>query len=128
MPNEDAVFLRITAALEMYTYHDLPEMTLVVGDTAWTFVCDLRINEYDGTYYEDFYACLTDESLPIIREIIRADGAVQLRLGGEEPFVLDFCIDPAFAADLFDRYVDAGGSRQKLSRFRQLWPAIILKK
>lgn len=124
IPNEDAVLLRITVAMEMVDYCSLPELILEIGGNRWVFGCELRINEYDGYYYEDFYICLTDESLPVLRDMISAGGAVQVRVDTETPFVLDFTIDPAFIADMHDRYVNAGGTRQNLTQFQQLWPSI----
>ena len=146
MPNEDAVFLRLTLSLVTPEMYAADTMTLTVGQKTYTFSVMPEISEYDTVYYEDYAVCLTEASLPILQDITKLgakaedaaalhekydlDGKpvlVTLSCEGEEPIHGSVVIPAENVKVIRDRYEEGGGLTQNLSRFDERWPVEVSK-
>lgn len=123
MPNEGGTFVRLTLALMTPESLGASRMTLSVGGKAWAFDVSPATSEYDCVYYEDYAVCLSDESLPLLKALGRRDEAVQVTLEAEERALAgSIALPRADMADLYDRFVDAGGLKQPYDALRERWP------
>lgn len=120
--NEDVLFMRLTLNLETYEKLVSPHVVFTVGDKEWVMTAEVMINEYDGTFYEDYMIYLTDDSAELIKAVIRADGHATVDIDGEIPYHGVLSLPPAELADLYDRYVNAGGFRQPFEVYAGQWP------
>ena len=68
-PDADCVFLRLSISLEAWDALLLDTLTLTVGKTEYCFSVDAVTSEYDMVYQQDYTVCLTDVSLPLIRDM-----------------------------------------------------------
>ena len=75
LPNEGAVFLRLTFSLLTPEMLGADTLRVTVGKTDYVFPVTAEISEYDTIYYEDYAVCLTEASLPMVEAIIRLKGA-----------------------------------------------------
>lgn len=129
MPNEDAVFLRLTLSLMTRSPLNAGEMIVEVDGVSYAFPVTAMASEYDQLFFEDYAVCITDESLPMVKAIARSrrDG-FSATLVGTESVACTLSLPPESVAAIYDRYIDLGGKQQDLSIFRDLWPVRITNK
>ena len=128
MPNESAVFLRLTFSLLTPEMLGADTLRVTVGKTDYAFPVTPEISEYDTVYFEDYAVCLTEASLPMVEAIIRLKGApvsVSLEQEGWEPVTGEVAFPAEQVQAVLDRYEKVGGLTQELGRFDTLWPAEI---
>ncbi|MGN0970662.1 MAG: hypothetical protein ACI4OY_01825 [Aristaeellaceae bacterium] len=128
MPNEGAIFLRLTFSLMAPDLLSADTLRLTVGKTDYVFPVMAEISEYDTIYYEDYALCLTEASLPIIDAIIRLKGApVAVALEREEETLAagEVAFPAAQVKAVLERYEAIGGLTQELGRFDTVWPVDI---
>ena len=128
LPNEGAVFLRLTFSLLTPEMLGADTLRVIVGKTDYVFPVTPEISEYDTIYYEDYAVCLTEASLPLVEAIIRLKGApVGVALEQEDwESVTGEIIFPAEQVQaVLDRYEEIGGLKQELGRFDTVWPVEI---
>ena len=146
MPNEGAVFMRLTISTELPYMLGADTMTLTVGQKDYVFTLTPEINEYDTVYYEDYAACLHTDSLPILEDIIKLgakakdvaalhekysldDKPVRVTLSGEgmDDMHGSVVIPAKNVQNLLNLYKEAGGLKQDFDRYTELWPVDIKK-
>lgn len=128
MPNENATFLRLTLALKSCEYLAANEMTITVGNTDYVFDVFPQVWEYDMNYFEDYITCMTDESLPMIKAMARSKtDTFAISLAGKKTVCGSITLDLDRVAELYDAYIDFGGTTQGLDFYRELWPVMIIK-
>lgn len=127
----DVTLLRLMVSIETFAPAGADEMRLTVGGKAYTFAVTYDQSEYDGLYMEDYAVCLTDASLPLLKAIAQqkqdAPIPVELLYQGEAVFTGVVIIPGADAADLYDRFIDAGGRLQPLKQLDERWPCKVEK-
>lgn len=129
MPNEGAVFMRLTISTELPYMLGADTMTLTVGQKDYVFTLTPEINEYDTVYYEDYAACLHTDSLPILDAIIKQkNGAIAITLSGEGVASVhgSVVIPAGNVQNLLNLYKEVGGLKQDLDRYTELWPVDII--
>lgn len=115
--------------------YDLPlnadQLRMTVGGKRYTITVHHEESEYDGLYMEDFTACLTDASLPLLKAIAQqkndAPIPVELLSLGDVVFSGLVVIPGEEAAGLYDRFIDLGGKKQELRKLDALWPCEVEK-
>lgn len=141
MPNENRVFLRLTISVVTPDLYAADTLALTVGKKTYTFRVRPEINEYDTMYYEDYAVCLTEESLPILQDIIKLgaktedvaalhekydldDKPVQVTLSceGMESIRGSVVIPAENVKAIRDRYEEVGGMAQDFGAFEETWP------
>ena len=122
--NDDMLFLRLTMNFAAYEKLVTPHMTFTVDGNTWVATAEVNAEEYDGTYYHDYMLYFTDETDDLLKAIIRAEGMVTVDIDGLEPFHAELELPAEEMADLYDRYVDAGGMRQRFEIYHSIWPLI----
>ena len=128
MAEEDAVFMRFTISVESQEELAAGQMVLHVGKRDWVFTVRPIITEYDMVYQEDYAVCLTDESLPMIKDIARSKTSrYAFVLQGDRSLTGEVVLSGKAVSSLYDSYVRAGGAKQDLSFYRDLWPVKIEK-
>lgn len=120
--NDDMLFLRMTLTFAAYEQLTTPHVTFTVNGEAWIPTMIVHAEEYDGTYYHDYMLCFTDETAPLLKAIIRAGGLATVDVGGLEPFHAEMMLPVEEMADLYDRYVNAGGMKQHFQIYHSVWP------
>lgn len=128
LPNEGAVFLRLTFSLLTPEMLGADTLRVTVGKTDYVFPVTPEISEYDAVYYEDYAVCLTEASLPMVDAIIRQKGApvgVSLEQEGREPVTGEMTFPAEQVQAVLDRYEEVGGLKQELGRFDTVWPVEI---
>ena len=128
LPNEGAVFLRLTFSLLTPEMLGADTLRLSVGKTDYVFPVTPEISEYDTIYYEDYAVCLTEASLPVVEAIIRQKGApvgVSLEQEGRTPVTGEVVFPAEQVQTVLDRYKEVGGLTQELGRFDTAWPVEI---
>lgn len=102
------------------------QLRMTVGGKRYTITVHHEESEYDGLYMEDFSACLTDASLPLLKAIAQqkndAPIPVELLSLGDVVFSGLVVIPGEEAASLYDRFIDLGGKKQELRKLDALWP------
>lgn len=102
------------------------QLRMTVGGKRYTITVHHEESEYDGLYMEDFTACLTDASLPLLKAIAQqkndAPIPVELLSLGDVVFSGLVVIPGEEAAGLYDRFIDLGGKKQELRKLDALWP------
>lgn len=127
--NEDMTFLRLTLSLTSCNYVAAREMTITVSGKDYVFQVHPQCAEYDLTYYEDFAVCLTDESLPMVKAMVRSKtDTFPIRLVGNETVEGSITLPLDEVAAIYDTYVDLGGPSQRLDNCREEWPVTIVEK
>lgn len=127
-PEEGMTFLRLTASVMSGERLAAEEMTLTVGDNRYVFALSPVIHEYDTVYYEDYSLCLTDESLPMLKAMARAEeGMFPVAFTGESTAEGLLALPGERAAEIYDIYVSLGGHEQNLAICRDLWPVRVIK-
>ena len=129
LADEDIVFLRLTVSVESQEQLAAGRLALHVGKQDWVFTVQPVISEYDMVYQEDYAVCLTDESLPMLKEIARSktDAYAFSLSGGERSLSGEVRLRGAAVAALYDCYVQLGGPQQNLAFYRDVWPVRIEK-
>ncbi|MBQ8654595.1 MAG: hypothetical protein IJ507_06610 [Clostridia bacterium] len=130
MPNENRVFLRLTVSIVTPEMYAADTMTLRTGKKAYTFSVWPEISEYDTIYYEDYAVCLTDESLPVLKDIISLKGKpVEVTLSGEgmEPIRGSVAMPADTVRRIRSDFEAAGGLKQDFGGFAETWPVEISK-
>lgn len=115
--------------------YDLPlnadQLRMTVGGKRYTITVHHEESEYDGLYMEDFSACLTDASLPLLKAIAQqkndAPIPVELLSLGDVVFSGLVVIPGEEAAGLYDRFIDLGGKKQELRKLDAIWPCEVEK-
>lgn len=128
LPNEGAVFLRLTFSLLTLEMLGADTLRVTVGKTDYVFPVTPEISEYDTVYFEDYAVCLTEASLPMVEAIIRQKGApvgVSLEQEGREPVTGEVVFPAEQVQAVLDRYEEVGGLKQELGRFDTVWPVDI---
>lgn len=130
--NEGVTLLRVMASTVAYdTALNADQLRLTVGGKRYTLNVSHEESEYDGLYMEDFSACLTDASLPLLKAIAQqkkdAPLPVELLSLGDVVFSATVVIPGDDAARLYDQFIDLGGKKQSLKQFDDLWPCKIEK-
>ena len=128
LPNEGAIFLRLTLSLMTPDMLSADTLRLTVGKTDYVFPVTAEVSEYDTIYYEDYALCLTEASLPLLDAIIRLKGAPVVVALEQEEAVLA-AGEVVFPAEqvkaVLARYEEIGGLTQELGRFDTVWPVEI---
>lgn len=130
--DEGVTLLRLMVSTVAY---DLPlnadQLRMTVGGKRYTITVHHEESEYDGLYMEDFSACLTDASLPLLKAIAQqkndAPIPVELLSLGDVVFSGLVVIPGEEAAGLYDRFIDLGGKKQELRKLDALWPCEVEK-
>lgn len=125
--DQSVTLLRVMVSTVAY---DLPlnaeQLRMTVGGKCYTLTVNHEESEYDGLYMEDFSACLTDTSLPLLKAIAQqkkdAPIPVELLALGEVVFAGEVIIPGEQAAQLYDRFVNLGGKKQELKWLDEQWP------
>ena len=128
LPNEGAVFLRLTFSLLTPEMLGADTLRVTVGKTDYVFPVTAEISEYDTIYYEDYAVCLTEASLPMVEAIIRLKGApvgVSLEQEGWASVTGRVTFPAEQVQAVLDRYEEIGGLTQELGRFDTVWPVEI---
>lgn len=120
--NDDMLFMRLTLNLESYEKLVSPHVVFTVGGKEWVMTAEVNIDEYDGTFYEDYMIYFTDDSAELLKAIIKGGGRAQVFIDGEIPYHGVVIIPPEELAGLYDRYVNAGGFRQRFDIYHSMWP------
>lgn len=128
--NLEATLLRLTVSATVY---DSPlngeRLRLSVGGKHYTFEVSREVSEYDGIYMEDYSACLTDASLPMLKAIAqqKRDNPIPVTvLCGEEAVFSGLVVIPGSeAAKLYDQFVSLGGKKQELKKLDDAWPCTV---
>lgn len=122
----DITFLRLTLSLTSYDYVAAGEMTITVGGKDYIFQLQPQYTEYDLTYYEDYSVCLTDESLPMLKAMARSKtDTFPVTLVGSSVVEGSITLPLDEVAELYDAYVNLGGTSQRLDFCRDEWPVTI---
>lgn len=129
MPNENAVFLRLTLSLMTRSPLNASEMTVVVDGKRYVFSVTAAASEYDQLFFEDYAVCITDESMPLVKAVARSrrDG-FEATLHGDVDVACVISLPPESVKGIYDLYAGLGGLEQDLSPFRERWPVTITKK
>lgn len=130
--DEGVTLLRLMISTVAY---DMPinadQLRLTVGGKCYTFTVLHEESEYDGLYMEDYTACLTDASLPLLKAIAQqktdAPIPVELLSLGEVVFSGLVVIPGEEAANQYDQFIDLGGKTQELKKLDALWPCEVEK-
>lgn len=122
--NDDMLFLRLTMNFSVYEKLVTPHMAFTVDGKTWIATAKVNAEEYDGTYYHDYMLYFTDETDDLLKAIVRAEGLVTVNIDGLEPFHAELELPAEEMADLYDRYVNAGGMRQHFEIYHSMWPLI----
>ena len=122
--NEDMLFLRLTLTFEAYEQLVTPHVTFTIDGKTWVATAIVHAEEYDGTYYHDYMLCFTDETVPLLRAMMKAGGQVTVDIDGLAPFHAEVTLPAEEMADLYDRYVDAGGMKQRFEIYHSMWPLV----
>lgn len=130
--DENATLLRLTVSTVVFGMPlNAQEVRLTVGGKRYTIAVTHVEAEYDGLYMEDYSACLTDASLPLLKAIAQQKQddpiPVELLSLGEVVFSGLVVIPGEEAAALYDRFVDLGGKKQELKRLDEQWPCKVEK-
>ena len=130
LPNEGAVFLRLTFSLVTPEMLGADTLRLTVGGTDYVFPVAAAMDEYDTMFFEDYALCLTEASLPLLDAIIRLKGApvaVAFEQEGWEPVTGQVAFPAEQVQAVLDRYEEVGGLTQDLKRYDTLWPVEIIR-
>jgi len=121
---DDVLFLRLTLNFSAWEKLITPHITFTVDGKTWTATAETNVEEYDGTYYHDYMLYFTDETDDLLKAIIRAESAVTVDIDGLEPFHAELTLPAEEMADLYDRYVNAGGMHQHFEIYHSVWPLL----
>lgn len=128
IPDESATFLRLTLSLTSYEYVGAGEVAITVDGKTYIFHVFPVTSEYDMTYFEDYVICMTSESLPMIKAMARSKtGEFPLKMTGTVTVEGAMTLPPDRVAQIYDDYVDFGGTSQDLELARETWPVLIVK-
>lgn len=130
--DEDVTLLRLmVSTVACDTPINADQLRLTVGGKSYTITVGHEESEYDGLYMEDYAACLTDASLPLLKAIAQqktdAPIPVELLSLGDAVFSGLVVIPGEEAANLYDQFIDLGGKKQELKRMDALWPCKVEK-
>lgn len=129
--DQNVTLLRLLVCIEAFEPITADQLRLTVGGKTYTFDVTHEQAEYDGLYLEDYAACLTDASLPLLKAIAqqKTDQPIPVELIslGEAAFSGQVIIPGEEAATLYDRYIDLGGKKQNLKALDEVWPCKIEK-
>ena len=128
--NLEATLLRLTVSTTVY---DSPlngeQVRLTVGGKHYTFDVSREESEYDGIYMEDYSACLTDASLPLLKAIAqqKRDNPIPVTVfcGEDAVFSGQVVIPGDDAARLYDQFISLGGRKQELKKLDDTWPCTV---
>ena len=122
----DVTLLRMVVSVMIWDPIVADTLVLKVGGKEYAVHPTCEEAEYDGLYMEDYYFCLTETSLPLLKAI-----AQQKK---DEPIPIDFIYEGKTllqgsviipgddAARLYDRFIDLGGKKQDLRAVEEYWP------
>ena len=127
LADEGVTLLRLMISTVVY---DMPinadQLRLTVGGKSYTLTVPHEESEYDGLYMEDYTACLTDASLPLLKAIAqqKTDAPIPVELLSLDEVVFSglVVIPGEEAAGLYDRFIDLGGKKQELKKLDAIWP------
>lgn len=130
--DEGVTLLRLVISSTVYDFPlNAQEVRLTVGGKRYTLTVGHEESEYDGMYMEDYSACLTDASLPLLKAIAQQKKddpiPVELLSLGDVVFSGLVVIPGEEAAALYDRFIDLGGKKQALKKLDELWPCKVEK-
>lgn len=126
LENQEVTLLRLTLSLSSCEYLAAGEMAITVAGKEYAFQVRPQVAEYDLTYYEDYAACLTDESLPMLKAMAGSrQDTFPIRLTGNLTVEGSITLPLDEVAALYDTYVDLGGPSQRLDCCREDWPVTI---
>lgn len=127
----DVTLLRIVLSVMIWDPMEADAIELTVGGKTYTLHPDCEEAEYDGTYMEDYYVCLTDASLPLLKAIAqqKKDEPIPVTFiyEGQVMHTGSVIIPGDDAARLYDRFIDLGGKKQDLKALDEYWPCEVRK-
>lgn len=113
MPNRGMTAFRLTVSLETLSPIYADKATLTVGGKDYPIIPESAINEYDMTYYEDYFLVLSDELLDAVKAMYgKKGGAFIVTLDGEEVVRCSFEADKAVVQGMYEAFKAAGGEKQ----------------
>ena len=125
----DMTLIRVAVTAMVYDPMWADTVAFTVGGKQYAFAVTPESFEYDGIYMEDYYICLTDESLPFLKAVAqqKQDDPIPVTFCTEGETVLEgkIVLPGAEAAWIYDRFIDLGGKTQDLKSIRELWPCTI---
>lgn len=128
LPNEGVLALRLTLSIATAGGLNASALEITEGGKTYAFPVSRVVSEYDMMYYEDYPLYLTDESLALVKAMARSRSDEHVfTLLGEEGLRCTVTIPGDIAAEIYDLYVDLGGTRQDFTALRDLWPVRIGK-
>lgn len=129
--NLDATLLRVVVSVMIYDSVQADTLVFTVDGKNYAIRAACEEAEYDGTYMEDYYLCLTDKSLPMLKAIAqqKKDEPIEIAFIYEGETLLEgrVIIPGDDAARLYDRFIDLGGKKQDLKAMDEYWPCEVTK-
>ena len=119
--------MRITASTEGWAMLFADELQLTVGKRTYSFIPSCKVSEYDMTYMEDYYVCLGDEGLALVKALSQGKGTCTVRLIGDQQLTAKATVPAKEVKALYDLYKKAGGLTQDLSGVEARWPVTVTK-
>lgn len=98
------------------------EMQITVGKKTWRFIPSCQVNEYDMTYFEDYYVCLGQEGLAVMKALTQGKGSCTVKLVGDQTLTGKVTVPAREVKALYELYRNAGGLTQDLSAVDARWP------
>ncbi len=128
----DATVLRLMISTVSWDMpYNAEEIRLTVGSTRYSLAVTHEESEYDGTYMEDYSACLVGNGLNLIKAIAqqKKDTPIRVELLSEGNVVFSgqVIIPGEEAAAIYDQWIDLGGKQQSLKPLEDLWPCKVEK-
>ncbi|MBR6667509.1 MAG: hypothetical protein IKL25_04015 [Clostridia bacterium] len=128
----DATVLRLMISTVSWDMpYNAEEICLTVGSTRYSLAVTHDESEYDGTYMEDYSACLVGNGLNLIKAIAqqKKDTPIRVELLSEGNVVFSgqVIIPGEEAAAIYDQWIDLGGKQQSLKPLEELWPCKVEK-
>lgn len=127
----DATLLRMVFSLTVYEPLQAAEIAVTVDGSRYIFHAECEQSEYDGIYMEDYEFCLAEAGLPLLRAIARQKADVPILVEwldmGEVALTAQVVVPGEDAAILYDRFVNLGGKKQRLSNLNETFPCTVEK-
>ena len=127
----DMTLIRVAVGIEVYDNVYADTITFTVGGKCYAFAVEAEVFEYDAVFQEDYYICLTDESLAFLKALAqqKKDDPIPMAFlsGGETVMTGSVVIPGAEAAWIYDLFIDLGGKSQDLKGIVDRWPCVITK-
>ncbi len=127
----EATLLRLLASVTLDEPMQADTLVVTVNKKAYSFAVACVQTEYDGIFMEDYAACLTKASLPLLKDLAKQKKEVSVPFvflrDGQEVLSGQARLPGGEMKALYDKFVALGGTKQSLDALDEVFPCKVEK-